>query len=491
MKVLIIDDERSTRESIKILGGFSEENGDVVYEAVNGLEGYQKIWEVCPDIVFLDMNMPIMDGADFLNRLKENEFQGLIVVVSGYTDFRYKKYAVLFDFLVDYIQKPIDERELKSAIRKIAGDRQLVFAGNGENEKHKGNKKASGVLCGVFVENLKDVLKKNFNSSDDLFRYFLMCQFEHQIAEVDPYMQEREIYQYAWFFNTVEYSVRELEEALLRAVRSLENRYGIRVYVIYARWSKEERAQYMKICDAINYFDMNSKTRVAALSDVCDRHKPKSRQEAILRAGGVFMAAENHNRKEFEEEVERIKGRISGQKEISIYEIKILLSGFVHEIGKKMSTRKIEFDAVVEKRISELYSGGTLFSIVGSLRWLEGFGEEIWNVLQDEEAAAPEKLQQILYYIQDNYNQRISLSEVAEKFHFSTSTVSRMFVRYMNVNYIDYINQLRFEKAKELLELSELSVSEIAEQTGFESLSYFSRQFKKKYGVSPQEYRRK
>ena len=119
MKVLIIDDERSTRESIKILGGFSEENGDVVYEAVNGLEGYQKIWEVCPDIVFLDMNMPIMDGADFLNRLKENEFQGLIVVVSGYTDFRYTKAAVLKDCVVDYIQKPIDERELKSVRSKI------------------------------------------------------------------------------------------------------------------------------------------------------------------------------------------------------------------------------------------------------------------------------------------------------------------------------------------------------------------------------------
>ncbi len=490
MRILIIDDERSTRESIKVLAGFSEENGDVIYEAVNGLDGFRKIGEVRPDIIFLDMNMPVLDGADFLNSLKKEDFQGRIIVVSGYADFRYTKAAVLKDSVVDYIQKPIDERELKAAIRKIVGDRQFIFAENRSGEGKDGEKPL-GVIYGVFVENVREVLKKNFNSSEDMFRYFLMCQFEHQIKETEPYVQEREIYQYAWFFSAKEYGARELEEGLLRTVRSLESRYGIRVYVIYAEWIEKKKTQYMKICDAINYFDMNSKKRVAPLTGVCARRQPKSRQEATLQAGELFLAAENHNRGGFEEELEKIKNRINRCEEISIYEIKIMMSGIAHEIGKRMSARGIEFDSVAERRVSELYSGEILFSIADSLQWVESFGEEIWNVLQDDEAAVPEKLQQMLHYIQENYNRRISLADVAERFHFNTSTVSRMFVRYLNVNYIDYINQLRFEKARELITLSELSISEIAEQTGFESLSYFSRQFKRKYGITPQEYRRK
>lgn len=65
-----------------------------------------------------------------------------------------------------------------------------------------------------------------------------------------------------------------------------------------------------------------------------------------------------------------------------------------------------------------------------------------------------------------------------------------MFVKYLGINYIEYVNTLRLEKAKEMLGNSKMNVSEVAERTGFESLSYFSKQFKKKYGVSPQDFRK-
>ena len=71
MKFLIIDDEISTRESIKILGNLGANEGDEVYEAKNGMEGFQMIEELLPDVVFLDMNMPVMDGADLLNLVDE------------------------------------------------------------------------------------------------------------------------------------------------------------------------------------------------------------------------------------------------------------------------------------------------------------------------------------------------------------------------------------------------------------------------------------
>ena len=88
MKILIIDDEISSRESIKVLADFQEANGDEIYEARNGLEGFQIMERVLPDIIFLDMDMPVMDGTDLLELLDEEKFSPKIIVVSGYTDFR-------------------------------------------------------------------------------------------------------------------------------------------------------------------------------------------------------------------------------------------------------------------------------------------------------------------------------------------------------------------------------------------------------------------
>lgn len=73
---------------------------------------------------------------------------------------------------------------------------------------------------------------------------------------------------------------------------------------------------------------------------------------------------------------------------------------------------------------------------------------------------------------------------------FAKNVGRAQFVKYLGINYIEYVNTLRLEKAKEMLGNSKMNVSEVAERTGFESLSYFSKQFKKKYGVSPQDFRK-
>ena len=165
MKVLIIDDEISTRESIKILAGMTSESGDEVYEARNGLEGYQMIEKVQPDLIFLDMNMPVLDGADLLNILDENTFQAKIIIVSGYTDFRYTKAAIIKKYVVDYIQKPIDEKQIRDAIQKATGRAQneridttkiqTKKVQTGKGNGHKENEEQKEIMFGIFIEDFK------------------------------------------------------------------------------------------------------------------------------------------------------------------------------------------------------------------------------------------------------------------------------------------------------------------------------------------------
>ena len=97
---------------------------------------------------------------------------------------------------------------------------------------------------------------------------------------------------------------------------------------------------------------------------------------------------------------------------------------------------------------------------------------------------------QMLKYMRMNYK-TITLKDLANTFHYSTAHISRCFKEYTGQNYIDIIHEIRLEKAKELLENTAMSISDITEFIGFSAPSYLSRAFKKKYGCSPQSYRKK
>ncbi len=95
----------------------------------------------------------------------------------------------------------------------------------------------------------------------------------------------------------------------------------------------------------------------------------------------------------------------------------------------------------------------------------------------------------MLNYIRSNYK-TVTLGDLAKEFHYSTAHISRCFKEFTGQNYVDIIHDIRLEKTKELLGNTPMSISDITEFVGFSAPSYLSRAFKKKYGVSPQAYRK-
>ncbi len=97
-----------------------------------------------------------------------------------------------------------------------------------------------------------------------------------------------------------------------------------------------------------------------------------------------------------------------------------------------------------------------------------------------------------LDYIQQNYKDpAISVDKVAEMFHISVSYYSKLFNEFVGMTFPEYINDLRLTFAQELLaENSKISIQRVSEVSGFSNLSYFSAQFKKKYGVTPTNFRK-
>ncbi|MFN5844721.1 MAG: LytR/AlgR family response regulator transcription factor, partial [Flavobacteriia bacterium] len=105
---LIIDDERLAREELKSLLKEYHEI-EIIEEAKNGEEGIQKIKELKPDLIFLDINMPGMNGFDMIKHLEDIP---RVIFVTAYDDYAMKAFEVN---ALGYIMKPVDPDRLKEA----------------------------------------------------------------------------------------------------------------------------------------------------------------------------------------------------------------------------------------------------------------------------------------------------------------------------------------------------------------------------------------
>lgn len=114
-KAVIIDDVVLVRDAIKMLGQWDVFGITDVFEADNAQEGLEIIYRENPDLIITDMKMPIMDGTDLLKKLDEKQIGSKVIIISGFSDFKYTKLAIQSK-VIDYILKPIDPQDLNNAI---------------------------------------------------------------------------------------------------------------------------------------------------------------------------------------------------------------------------------------------------------------------------------------------------------------------------------------------------------------------------------------
>lgn len=118
LKVLLVDDEIMIREGFKKLFDWENHDCEVVGEAADGMEALTKIDALIPDIVIMDINIPIMNGLKVIQMSRMKYPDMAFVIVSGYDDFSYCREALRMQ-ITDYILKPVNYDEFGSCIDKL------------------------------------------------------------------------------------------------------------------------------------------------------------------------------------------------------------------------------------------------------------------------------------------------------------------------------------------------------------------------------------
>ncbi len=117
--MILIDDEYLVREGIRQTIDWESHGIHIVAAARNGQEGIEMILQLKPDIIISDIRMPKMDGLQLVNRLHEENYDGIIVMLSGYNDFEYVR-STLQKGAFQYLLKPIDNEELIKTVLAAA-----------------------------------------------------------------------------------------------------------------------------------------------------------------------------------------------------------------------------------------------------------------------------------------------------------------------------------------------------------------------------------
>ncbi len=166
MKAIIIDDEIQGRRALSSKLQMHCPEVIVIGEAENGKQGIEMIQSIRPDLIFLDIEMPIMTGFEMLNQLPERNFQ--VIFTTAYDQYAIKaiRYAVF-----DYLLKPIDAEELIRCIQKL---KNIKFPFTDERLQvlqHKSSKIALATSEGLIFSPIEDIVCLEADSNYTTF-YF-------------------------------------------------------------------------------------------------------------------------------------------------------------------------------------------------------------------------------------------------------------------------------------------------------------------------------
>ncbi|SEU25802.1 response regulator [Paenibacillus sp. NFR01] len=531
MKVLIVDDEKHVRDAIRYFVPWEKHQITEIFEADSGREAMEIMRAAQPEIVFTDMRMPLVDGAELLEWLHNHYPHTKTIVISGYQDFHYVKPAIRFGG-TDYLLKPINSKQLVAAaehafqlwrdeeaerlqaarqnmqlnvLRPLYWDKALSDLVSGHAsfaELRPAMREELGLpeqaaRCVVGVMTLQGSgcrLVQRFGG-DVLLTSFVMANVCNEVLSERGGGYAFRSWQPGADITLLFWSPEESQEETQENVRehaqekakqinqALRQAYGIEVDIGLSRphaLAGGLQPAFREACRGLSERNLlHAAGRIYPFRDAQQAPEDEVPDLPAL-LDKLSLAVLSGDGDKMERAVDEWAARLAGLPLLTE-------SGFRHmqaELRTVLQRWRPEEDIVLEPCLN---SEG-------------GFAPESWSRqlkallrrLAQGSAQTPDSklIQEIKEYLEQNYSRELTLQHIAERFFVSRENVSRKFKQITGENLSDYLTGLRVGKAKALLQNTALRLSQISELVGYEDEKYFSRVFKKATGLTPREYRK-
>ena len=534
LKVFLVEDEIVMREGIKNNISWEEEGFEFVGEASDGELAYPLIQKTQPDILITDIKMPFMDGLE-LSRLVRQELPDTkIIILSGYDEFEYAQEAISIG-ITDYLVKPIAGAKLLEAVKKVGKlvqeeQQQRLFLKTFEQERLENIQLSRQKLFRSLASGkrpVSELLKEGREIGLDLVadRYNIVLLQIFSDHQVEGYSEER---------NAAEQAIEKMTEKMkniLMVELGLEGWGFIIKETDEARSVEQTLDEFLEklqemigTYEGIEYFAGVGRA-VARLSELnrCFEEANRAFAYRYLRTWNQVIYSEKEpGNASVDENLNLSALNVEKMDRKSVEQfLKTGLRGEVHHfideyfasLGEKniqslmlrqYVTMDMYFSAVamleqlgydraeLVHRCGDFQTMTTVFSTVEQTKeYLQGVFESAVDL---REAVSQKKYSSLLKdaraYIERNYDQEdISLNKAAASVNLSPNHFSTIFNQETGQTFIEFLTEVRMERAKELLRSTSMKMSEIAFAVGYKDAHYFSYLFKKTQDCTPREYR--
>lgn len=535
IKVFLVEDEMVIRRGIKNSIDWEKEGYIFCGEASDGELAYPMIIKEKPDILITDIRMPFMDGLELCKLVKKELPNIKILILSGYDEFDYAKEAIRLG-VTEYLLKPISSGKLLEAlngvsesIRREKEDKDLVrkymekMRENTEHEKQKffeqmiaGNlsmadaletgekyemnlsarmynlllfrftlgeeNRKSGELLGeaeYAIEKLTERLEYvfEFQRGVEGWAFLLMADNEEQMSERVKELS-KDLEEIMKNYSTIAYfggigqpvaRLRELEESFREAERALAARFTMELNQIIS----VEDIRMAQNVDTLDDIEITSFGEIEKTRTMLEKFLNNGAEDEIDEFVDVYI-------NELPEE--NLKSVLMRQ--YIIMDAYIVMMSFC----EKIEGIEGEMQAQSEELKNSMKTIQTLEEIKNYIRML------LKKIIGVRDTISGRRYSDIIEIAKDQIRKtymsdEISLNTIAAEVGMSPSYFSSIFSKEMGKTFVEYLTEIRMDRAKELLMCSSMKTSEIGYEVGYKDPHYFSYIFKKTQNCTPKEFR--
>lgn len=535
IKVFLVEDEMVIRRGIKNSIDWEKEGYIFCGEASDGELAYPMIIKEKPDILITDIRMPFMDGLELCKLVKKELPNIKILILSGYDEFDYAKEAIRLG-VTEYLLKPISSGKLLEAlngvsesIRREKEDKDLVrkymeeMRENTEHEKQKffeqmiagnlsmadaletGKKYEMNLSAGMYnlllfrftlgeenrksgellgeaeyaIEKLTERLEYvfEFQRGVEGWAFLLMADNEEQMSERVKELS-KDLEEIMKNYSTIAYfggigqpvaRLRELEESFREAERALAAGFTMELNRIIS----VEDIRMAQNVDTLDDIEITSFGEIEKTRTMLEKFLNNGAEDEIDEFVDVYI-------NELPEE--NLKSVLMRQ--YIIMDAYIVMMSFC----EKIEGIEGEMQAQSEELKNSMKTIQTLEEIKNYIRML------LKKIIGVRDTISGRRYSDIIEIAKDQIRKtymsdEISLNTIAAEVGMSPSYFSSIFSKEMGKTFVEYLTEIRMDRAKELLMCSSMKTSEIGYEVGYKDPHYFSYIFKKTQNCTPKEFR--
>lgn len=517
IKIMIVDDMPIFREYLTNCIDWGAYGFELCCEAKNGKDALEKFEVFYPDIVLTDITMPHIDGLELAERLLKSYPDTSVVLITGHSEFEYARKALKIG-VYDYLVKPFEKEELVLTLLKLQDNINKLLEMEKEKDRIKIERREMALRKLIYfdrtahVPDLIHILEKedvifdtelflvatiriarydHLNKVEEVFKWEntilnildsmiaidgkaeIFRDFEGNIVTILNFQTKEEM------LNYKEYEFEDLTK-IVKEHLNFDIKVGLSDYCFNI---KSIQDAYYQTIQALSNQYTNSNKKIFDYKKIGDVGSSTFYSWDVIESINANLEILHYGNieKVISRELNSVENNVKVElKEMMYMSLLGLLLSFIMEVGRSiddiLGSKFDPYDLLKKNKSPEDKKDFILecYKVVINYQ-LEHMDTESYLMAEGAKR-----------YIGENYNDpNLSIDDISRHLLLNQTYLRRMFKSEVNMTINEFVTKTRMENARELVVANQYKITDIAEMVGYSDPGYFSKCFKKYYGISP------